>query len=274
MQMLFENGKKKALTFSYDDGVAHDVRLARIFTKYGMKATFNLNSAVIIDSDEVREAPEGHLTWGELKKYITGAGHEAAVHTLTHPWIESLSLQDALYEIIEDRRNIEKNLKCIVRGMAYPFGCYSDTTLEAMRAAGIAYSRTTKATHGFELPDEPLTLHPTCHHNDAELFNIADEFLSDRRNWGQPRMLYVWGHSYEFPRDNNWERIEELCEKLAGKEDIWYATNIEIIDYMKAYNSLQVSYDKKMVYNPSAQPIWFGENGVHCVNPGETIVIE
>jgi peptidoglycan/xylan/chitin deacetylase (PgdA/CDA1 family) len=38
------NGKKKALTFSYDDGVLQDIRLIELFNKYGMKATFNLNS--------------------------------------------------------------------------------------------------------------------------------------------------------------------------------------------------------------------------------------
>ena len=30
------NGKKKALTFSYDDGVTQDERLIALFNKYGM----------------------------------------------------------------------------------------------------------------------------------------------------------------------------------------------------------------------------------------------
>ena len=37
------NGMKKALTFSYDDGVTQDIRLIEIFNKYNLKATFNLN---------------------------------------------------------------------------------------------------------------------------------------------------------------------------------------------------------------------------------------
>ena len=39
------NGKKKAITFSFDDGVAQDIRVIEILDKYGLKATFNLNSA-------------------------------------------------------------------------------------------------------------------------------------------------------------------------------------------------------------------------------------
>ncbi|HNX14524.1 MAG TPA: polysaccharide deacetylase, partial [Oscillospiraceae bacterium] len=37
---MFDN-KKKAVTFSYDDGVTQDIRLIELFNKYGMKATFN-----------------------------------------------------------------------------------------------------------------------------------------------------------------------------------------------------------------------------------------
>ncbi len=41
--MRYPDGKAKAVTFSYDDGVPQDKRLAELFVSYGMKATFNLN---------------------------------------------------------------------------------------------------------------------------------------------------------------------------------------------------------------------------------------
>ncbi len=41
------DGKKKAVTFSYDDGVVYDRRLVGIFNKYGLKCTFNLNSGIM-----------------------------------------------------------------------------------------------------------------------------------------------------------------------------------------------------------------------------------
>ena len=37
----------KAITFSYDDGVTQDKRLVDIFNKYGLKATFNINSELL-----------------------------------------------------------------------------------------------------------------------------------------------------------------------------------------------------------------------------------
>jgi len=39
---MYPGGKLKAVTFSYDDGQRHDVRLTEIFNRFGMKATFNL----------------------------------------------------------------------------------------------------------------------------------------------------------------------------------------------------------------------------------------
>lgn len=38
---------KKAITFSFDDGHTQDIRLVEMLNKYGMKATFNLNSGTM-----------------------------------------------------------------------------------------------------------------------------------------------------------------------------------------------------------------------------------
>ena len=41
------NGKNKAVTFSYDDGIEQDKQLVDIFNTYGLKCTFNLNSGIM-----------------------------------------------------------------------------------------------------------------------------------------------------------------------------------------------------------------------------------
>ena len=41
---VFRDGKRSCVTFSYDDGKINDIRLSELFVKYGLKATFNLNS--------------------------------------------------------------------------------------------------------------------------------------------------------------------------------------------------------------------------------------
>ena len=53
------NGKLKAVTFSFDDGVTQDKRLIEILNKYGLKATFNLNSAILGTNGELNR--NGHI---------------------------------------------------------------------------------------------------------------------------------------------------------------------------------------------------------------------
>ena len=69
-------------------------------------------------------------------------------------------------------------------------------------------------------------------------------------------MMYVWGHSYEFTDRDNWHVIEEFCQFIGGREDIWYATNIQIVDYMEAASRLQYTAAGNAVYNPSACSVW------------------
>ena len=83
----------------------------------------------------------------------------------------------------------------------------------------------------------------------------------------------MWGHSFEFERNNNWERLEAICETLADKDDIWYATNMEIYEYVTAFESLVYSADGKKVYNPTLKELWIDDNDgtLHSIKPGETI---
>jgi hypothetical protein len=84
------------------------------------------------------------------------------------------------------------------------------------------------------------------------------------------------GVRYEFEANDNWDVIEKFAEYVGGKEDIWYATNIEIYDYIEAYNRLQWSADMTMVHNPSAISVWIkkaphDEDSITVeIKPGET----
>ena len=99
--------------------------------------------------------------------------------------------------------------------------------------------------------------------------DVVDRFLAS----GYPlAVLYVWGHSYEFNNNNNWELIEDFCRKMSGKTDVWYATNIEIVRYVNAVRALVFNADMTMVYNPSAQPVWFTCDGKEVIaEPGKQI---
>ncbi len=263
----------KALTFSYDDGVHQDRRLVDILQRNGLKGTFNLNSGLM------GTRPDWLMSAEECAALYPAAGMEVALHGYTHTWMEQQPANVVAYEIIEDRRTLEALFGCPVTGMAYPFGTYNDTVLEVLRTTGVTYARTAKATHAFGLPENWLLLHPTCHHNDKELFALADRFLAIEEKPGRPgrssmSMFYLWGHSYEFDNDQNWDVIERFAEKLGGHEDIWYATNGEIYRYVQACACVEVAVDGSSCYNPTAFDVCFFAGGKpYTVRAGETIKI-
>ena len=276
MCLRFPEGKKKALTFSYDDGVEQDIRLISIFNKYNLKCTFNINGYSVID--EEREHPEGayHKRMARrkaLEAYNGEAGkrHEIALHSFSHPFLDKLHKELMAYEIVKDREVLESTFGRIIKGFAYPMGTYSDETVDALANAGVKYARTVESTHNFKIPTDWLRMPSTCHHNDPEIFNLADKFVNGTPDNSTPAWLfYVWGHSYEFDLHKNWDRIEIFCDKVANRDDVWYATNVEIYDYVRAYNSLEFSIDGRVVHNPSSQTVWFHYGVDVCVAPGET----
>ncbi|WP_434643888.1 polysaccharide deacetylase family protein [Thermoanaerobacterium thermosaccharolyticum] len=259
----YPNGKKKALTMSYDDGQVYDRKLVEIFNRYGIKGTFNLNSG--------KFDTEPYVYRDEIKGLYDG--HEVAVHTLDHPYLTLIPKEELVYQIMEDRKNLETLVGYQVRGMAYPYGDYNDIVLNSLTSFGIEYSRTVNSTRSFRIPSNFLEWHPTCHH-DQDVIEKLKEF-KNVPEWEQMPLFYVWGHSFEFDRNCNWELIEEFCKMASFDEDVWYATNIEIVNYINALKNLKFSADGSIVYNPSAIPVWIGvDHEPVKIDPGEKIYLK
>ncbi len=274
--LLFPNGRTKALTFSYDDGPKEDRPLVALFNKYNLKCTFNLNSQFLINRAD--DPNDNAVDYTEVPELYSG--HEVAVHALNHPFLERLPVDAMMHEIVKDRENLEKFSGQIVRGMAYPFGTYNDDVVRIAHDAGIRYSRTCEAHHGFGIRRDWLRMPSTCHHSDERLFELAEKFVNGNplESWTSTDgwLFYVWGHSYEFRTQEDWDRMEKFCAMVAKKDDVWYATNLEIYNYVTAFDNLEYSLDMKKVHNPSSIDVWLrhNERDVVCIPSGKTIDLE
>ncbi|MEX1029351.1 MAG: polysaccharide deacetylase family protein [Paenibacillaceae bacterium] len=245
----FPRGTYKALTLSYDDGTIDDRTMVKILNNHGIRGTFHLNSG--------RLGKPGMVDAEEMKSLYKG--HEISAHTVTHPHLPYIPKEARVYEIMEDRKALEAIAGYPVKGMSYPYGTVTDEMAALLPALGIAYCRTTESHHKYDLPTNFCKWGATCHHRD-QLMERAQTFIDLPHN-RKPQLFYVWGHSFEFERNNNWDLLEQFCALIGDRDEIWYATNKEIVDYMKALERLELSVDGSMIFNPSSISVWISIDG-------------
>lgn len=229
------HGKRKAITFSYDDGVTQDKRLIEIFNRYGLKCTFNLNSALLGHAGELLR--EGvHVDHTKVRPEEIAElyrGHEIAVHTLHHPTLTEIADDREVIEEVEaDRRALSELCGYCVVGMAYPNGPHDARVADLIRRkTGVKYARTTEASYNFERQTDLYHFKPTVHqHGDFDRAEaLAEEFLALPSDGDRDRIFYIWGHAYELDIHNDWERFERFCQKLAGHDDVYYGTNTDVL---------------------------------------------
>ena len=269
LYLRYPGFKTKAVTLSYDDGSVSDRKMVTILNQHHIKCTFNLNSGLMDKASNIHKE--------EAPVLYDNSFYEIAVHTLNHPHLSNLGTAQIAYEILEDRKNLEDIFSHPIEGMAYPYGLDEiESEIETIANCGIRYARTALATRGFELPKDFLRLNPTCHHDDPELFQLLDRFLQPddiAHPWRtRLKLFFLWGHSYEFDQKKSWDKLENICCKIGGRGEIWYATNGEIIDYIDAYNHLRRNVNGNIIHNPSDCCLFAMVNGQNVIlEPGKTI---
>lgn len=267
--LRFPGFKTRAITLSFDDGNTQDRQLAEILRQYGLKCTFNLTAGRVTDRPYRVQFEE----FAEVYQ-----GHEVACHAFTHPFFHMLDAGGISYQLIKDREALEHVLRRPVQGFAYPYGIITDTVQKCLNASGIRYARTGNSSYNFSLPQNFLLWDPTCHQADPKLPELAEKFFTpddpERPLRIKPKLFYIWGHSYEY--EDNWQPLHDMCALLSGKENVWYATNGEIIDYISAFHALRRSANGRYIYNPTDTDVYVTVNCQRDVvlKKGEFTVLE
>lgn len=225
----------KALTFSYDDSVRQDERLAELFHKYGLKATFNVNSQ--------RLGAVGTYTEPGVDKVVDRSrilpedvariykGHEVAGHTLTHPILLNCTDEEVIRQVEEDRKALSQMVGYEVVGFVYPGGAPNhDERVERLirEHTGVKYIRAIEDSNGFDISEDLYRFRPSVFHGYTDrMFELGKQLLEMKPD--KPQLLYVWGHSYELDLFDMWDELEEFCKMMSGRDDIFYGTNREVL---------------------------------------------
>ena len=233
--MTFQNSRKmKAVTFSYDDGVTQDIRLIELLNQYGLKCTFNLNSELLSKPNILirngLRISHYKIHADDVKRVY--AGHEVAVHTLTHPMLPELPEEEIVRQVELDRQNLSNLVGYEVVGMAYPGGGVNndDRVAEIIQTkTGVKYSRTIASNGSFSPQKNLYRFNPTVYHLDFDkMMDLGQAFVQATPK--TPQIFYIWGHAYEMDYGPDyWVKLEAFFKLISGKEDIFYGTNREVL---------------------------------------------
>ena len=253
IRRLFSHGFSRVVTLSFDDGQGQDNRVLDILRRYGLKGTFNLeganpqNPAFTIYNGDSR-------AWDDSEDFRrTFRGMEIASHTLHHPHLTELPDEECFHEIKGDRDLLTQLARTAVRGFAAPYGNFDDRVIGFLKAAGLAYNRTTIPTRGFTLPEDFYRWNPTGHFVEFIGPKGDDLIRSFCETQEELPCLYIWGHSFELAHIDcysperwqgvvkRWDFFEDLCRRISALPDTWYATNIQIVDYVQAMRRAHIT---------------------------------
>ncbi len=235
MSRFQDQHKRKAVTFSYDDGITQDIRLIELLNKYNLKGTFNLNSELLGTStistwDNTRIAR--YVVHANDVKYIY-EGHEVAAHTLTHPNLTTLEDTEVLRQIRQDQANLSELVGYPVVGLAYPCGDvnHDERVVDIIKnKTSIRYCRTVATTGKFEPPPDLYRFSPTAYHrmDYDQLMRLGEAFVNLETD--TPKILSIYGHSYEMDFSSDlWVKLEEFFRLISNRDDIFYGTNADVL---------------------------------------------
>lgn len=268
IRKLYPGGKSKAFNISYDDGVIQDIRFVELLGRYGLKGTFNLNYG-LMHQDFTWEHECG-MTVRRLREQEVASvyeGHEIASHSYSHPYFDNMPETEILKELGADKFFLERLTGREVAGYATPFYYFSDQMEDCVRYCGFEYARISEESNDYSIPENFYRWRGSKFHWDDDLNDFVQSFLESNQELALCQLV---GHSYDLDVMHLWDTMERICHAVAASPEVWAATHIDLVRYLRAMDQLRIS--DTQIQNPTCISLWLRVNGETVeIHPGETI---
>lgn len=222
---------KKYLVLSFDDGTIYDKRFIELLNKYNIPATLNLNSGLYDFVWYYNDCfPIRRLKLEECGNMFDG--HEIASHTLTHPYLTSLSHDELVYQVNQDVNNLERIFNTRVESFGVPFTPCDEREINIIKNnTPIKYMRLSymKEKGDFSIPCDKYHFGINALYNDLDIYNQIKLFADNKLD---KSIFIIAGHSYEFEVNNHWDYIENLLKYIK------LFNEFEVVTFKEAVTSL------------------------------------
>lgn len=199
----------KIFLISFDDGTVWDQRFVKLLNKYGMKATFNLNSGLedFVWHYEDRFPVRRQILSETVKQY---RGHEVASHSLHHHWLNSLTPPQLSREVGDDCDTLKRIFGLEEIGFGVPFTACGEREINIIKKY-VRYIRLSEFSDSFALPKDPYHIPIHGLHNQPDIRDRIAAFAES----DLPVSLFVMaGHSYELEVLDHWNYMEKLLQYI------------------------------------------------------------
>ena len=148
----YENDTK-VVAITFDDGYLDNYTQALpLLKKYDACATLYLVINRHKNDWSVKKNPkhnsgeladEEKLTDEHIKEMLDSGIFELGGHTITHPYLPNISVEEKIYEMIECKKILETTFNTKVYSFAYPFGIYNKEDVEIIKNSEFVSAVTT-----------------------------------------------------------------------------------------------------------------------------------
>lgn len=200
---------RKIFLISFDDGTVWDRRFVQLLNKYGMKATFNLNSGLedFVWYYEDRFPVRRQILSESVDLY---RGHEIASHSLHHHWLNTLTPPQLSREVGDDCAALKALFGLKEIGFGVPFTACGEREVNIIKKH-VRYIRLSEFSDSFAPPADPYHIPIHALYNQPDIREKIARFAQS----SLPVSLFVMaGHSYELEVLEQWEDMESLLQYI------------------------------------------------------------